>query len=151
MTDQNVEEAQYVTIDKMATTLGTTPSTLRVWVRKGHIPVDAYIRVGRGPYRFDHSAVLKALSKFGTVPTPDGPDFISIEALSRHLAVSVTTIRTWIRAGAIKKNSFFRVGEGAYHFLLEEVIEGLKAEPNNDVSEPKDLTQLELALEETED
>jgi excisionase family DNA binding protein len=51
---------EYVPIDDVAKSLHVSPATVRVWVRRGDIPPNTYIRVGT-TYRFNLDAVVNAL------------------------------------------------------------------------------------------
>lgn len=51
---------KYVTITGLAEHLAVSISTVRQWVRNGHIPEGTYIKVGT-TYRFDLKAVERAL------------------------------------------------------------------------------------------
>ena len=53
------------------------------------------------------------------------PELVSIDDLAKTLAVSVSTIRTWLKDGAIPRQTYIRVGN-TYRFELEEVISALK-------------------------
>ena len=48
-----------------------------------------------------------------------GP-FVPIEDLSKHLSVSVSTIRAWVRRGHIPKDTYIKVGN-TYRFSIEGV------------------------------
>lgn len=81
----------------------------------------------------------------------DTDKFVPIEDLSRHFAVSVSTIRSWYRQGFIPKDTYFKVGK-TYRFNLPKVVEALSKIPNDEVKEPtpivgseeKEPEQLEL-------
>jgi excisionase family DNA binding protein len=50
--------------------------------------------------------------------------FIPIEDVAEHFAVSVATIRTWIRKGHISSGTFIKAGS-TYRFRLSDVIDTL--------------------------
>ena len=51
----------FVPIEELAKQFTVSVSTIRAWVRQGHIPKDTYLKIGN-TYRFNVSAVVKALS-----------------------------------------------------------------------------------------
>lgn len=51
-----------LTFEQMAKVLNVKTSTVRRWVKEGHIPSHTYIHVGI-TYRFDKKAVLEALKR----------------------------------------------------------------------------------------
>jgi excisionase family DNA binding protein len=51
----------FVTIEALAEHFNVSDSTARQWVRRGHIPKTAYIKIG-GIYRFDLDKVVEALT-----------------------------------------------------------------------------------------
>jgi len=51
----------FVPIEDLAKRFTVSVSTVRAWVRQGHIPKDTYLKVGN-TYRFDVSKVVQALS-----------------------------------------------------------------------------------------
>ena len=54
---------KYLPIEDLADHLSVTVSTIRGWVKQGHIPSDCYIKVGAKTYRFEIPAVVDALKK----------------------------------------------------------------------------------------
>ena len=52
---------RYVPIEELAKHFTVSVSTIRSWVRQGHIPADTYIKVGN-TYRFSVSSVANALT-----------------------------------------------------------------------------------------
>jgi|TARA_R110002012_G_scaffold190155_2_gene357728 excisionase family DNA binding protein len=54
---------KYLPIEDLANHLSVTVSTIRQWVKQGHIPTDCYIKVGAKTYRFDVPSVVEALKK----------------------------------------------------------------------------------------
>lgn len=53
-------ERKFVQIEDIARKLQVSVSTIRAWVRQGHIPEDTYIKVGK-TYRFSEEDVLESL------------------------------------------------------------------------------------------
>lgn len=51
----------FVPIEELAKHFTVSVSTVRAWVRQGHIPKDTYLKIGN-TYRFNVSAVVQALS-----------------------------------------------------------------------------------------
>ena len=51
----------FVPIEELAKQFTVSVSTIRAWVRQGHIPKDTDLKIGN-TYRFNVSAVVKALS-----------------------------------------------------------------------------------------
>lgn len=54
------EKSPFVTIESLAQYFCVSVSTIRAWVRQGHIPENTYIKLGN-TYRFNRDAVQKAL------------------------------------------------------------------------------------------
>lgn len=60
----------FVPIDDLSKHFSVSISTIRAWVRQGHIPKDTYIKVGN-TYRFNIDAVATALTtKDEPTPSP---------------------------------------------------------------------------------
>jgi len=51
----------FVPIEELAKQFTVSVSTVRAWVRQGHIPKDTYLKIGN-TYRFNVPAVIAALS-----------------------------------------------------------------------------------------
>jgi excisionase family DNA binding protein len=51
----------FVPIEELAKHFTVSVSTVRAWVRQGHIPKDTYLKIGN-TYRFNVSKVVDALS-----------------------------------------------------------------------------------------
>lgn len=51
----------FVPIEELAKRFTVSVSTVRAWVRQGHIPKDTYLKIGN-TYRFNVSKVVNALS-----------------------------------------------------------------------------------------
>jgi DNA-binding transcriptional MerR regulator len=73
--------------------------------------------------------------------------YISIEELAEHLAVSVSTIRTWLKSGLFSKDAFFAVNT-VYRFKLEVVLEELHSA---NLAKEKQGLSTEIKLDETTD
>lgn len=54
------EKSPFVTIESLAQYFCVSVSTIRAWVRQGHIPENTYIKLGN-TYRFNRAAVEQAL------------------------------------------------------------------------------------------
>jgi len=52
----------FVQIEDLAKHFAVSISTIRAWVRQGHIPKTTYIKIGN-TYRFNKTAVSEALTK----------------------------------------------------------------------------------------
>jgi len=57
---ENKEKSPFVTIESLAQFFCVSVSTIRAWVRQGHIPDNTYIKLGN-TYRFNRDAVQQAL------------------------------------------------------------------------------------------
>jgi excisionase family DNA binding protein len=68
--------------------------------------------------------------------------FVQIEELSKHFAVSISTIRAWVRQGHIPKSTYIKIGN-TYRFNKTSVIQ--------DVHEESTETQLEFDFNADED
>jgi|TARA_R100001530_G_scaffold136325_1_gene116446 excisionase family DNA binding protein len=51
---------KYLPIEDLANHLSVKVSTIRQWVKQGHIPISSYLKVGQ-TYRFDIPSVVDAL------------------------------------------------------------------------------------------
>lgn len=58
---------RFVPIEELAKHFTVSVSTIRSWVRQGHIPADTYIKVGN-TYRFSVSSVASALTSVDSEP-----------------------------------------------------------------------------------
>lgn len=76
--------------------------------------------------------------------------FVPIEALSKHLSVSVPTIRVWVNQGYIPKGTYLKVGK-TYRFSIPAVVEALREADNDQmnsvVNQQPPFEQLELDLD----
>jgi excisionase family DNA binding protein len=57
---ENKDKSPFVTIESLAQYFCVSVSTIRAWVRQGHIPENTYIKLGN-TYRFNRDAVEQAL------------------------------------------------------------------------------------------
>ena len=60
-----IDGSDLVRVEEVAETLGVKPTTIQDWVRKGNIPRNTYLKVGK-TYRFDLKAVIAALRASNT-------------------------------------------------------------------------------------
>lgn len=63
----------FVQIDEMAKYFSVSVSTIRAWVRQGHIPANAYIKVGN-TYRFSIPMAVEALTAVQSEEDTTQPD-----------------------------------------------------------------------------
>jgi excisionase family DNA binding protein len=70
--------------------------------------------------------------------------FVPIEGVAKHFAVSISTIRAWLRQGHIPKHTYVKIGN-TYRFNLPAVVEALTAEALTEE------TQLEFDLDADQD
>jgi|TARA_R110002072_G_scaffold85982_1_gene194238 excisionase family DNA binding protein len=75
--------------------------------------------------------------------------FVQIEELSKHFAVSISTIRAWVRQGHIPKSTYIKIGN-TYRFNKTSVTEEL-TKAIQDVHEESTETQLEFDFNADED
>ena len=61
-----------------------------------------------------------------------GSGYAPIEELSKHLAVSISTVRGWIKKHDIPENTYIRVGN-TYRFNIDAVVEALSADKREPV------------------
>jgi excisionase family DNA binding protein len=71
-------EKKFVPIETLASTLKVSISTIRSWIRKGYIPHDTYIKVGK-TYRFSESDVLESMLKARPTTMADDEAFEDID------------------------------------------------------------------------
>tara|TARA_R100000935_G_scaffold27914_1_gene48201 strand:+ start:600 stop:845 length:246 start_codon:yes stop_codon:yes gene_type:complete len=57
-----MSEEPFVQIEELAKHFSVSISTIRAWVRQGHIPKPTYIKIGN-TYRFKKTSVTDALTK----------------------------------------------------------------------------------------
>lgn len=58
--------------------------------------------------------------------------FLPIEELAKHLTVSVSCVRGWVRQSKIPKHTYIKIGN-TYRFNIPMVIEALTRIPNDEV------------------
>ena len=81
-----------------------------------------------------------------SVPYPMPEPLVPIETVARHLTVSVSTVRAWLRQGYIPKDAYLKLGN-TYRFQLSEVVSALrKNDEKADPVEPVPMVQLVLDL-----
>ena len=74
-------------------------------------------------------------------------ELITIDDLAKRLAVSISTVRSWVRQGFIPKDTYVQIAK-TYRFDYDRVIEALKAR-NKSEPTPAEMVkteQLELDL-----
>jgi len=75
--------------------------------------------------------------------------FVPIETLAKHFAVSISTIRAWVRQGHIPKTTYIKVGN-TYRFNKTSATEAL-TKSAQDVDEGPIEEQLEFDFNADED
>jgi excisionase family DNA binding protein len=50
--------------------------------------------------------------------------YVPIEELAKHLTLSVSTVRTWLRQNLIPRDTYIKVGN-TYRFNVSKVVEAL--------------------------
>ena len=78
--------------------------------------------------------------------------FVAIEDLAKHLAVSVSNVRGWVRQGHIPENTFLKINN-VYRFDKQAVSDALlkKTSPEPVRYTSHDNTQYEMDLNLDED
>ena len=78
--------------------------------------------------------------------------FVAIEDLAKHFAVSISTIRAWVRQGHIPENTFLKINN-VYRFDKQAVSDALlkKTSPEPVRYTSHDNTQYEMDLNLDED
>jgi len=78
--------------------------------------------------------------------------FVAIEDLAKHLAVSVSTVRGWVRQGHIPETTFLKINN-VYRFDKQAVSDALlkKTSPEPVRYTSHDNTQYEMDLNLDED
>jgi excisionase family DNA binding protein len=66
-----------------------------------------------------------------------GSGYVPIEELSKHLAVSISTVRGWVRNKHIPENTYIRVGN-TYRFSIDAVVGALSADKREPVISDSD-------------
>lgn len=82
------ETSPFVTIENLAQYFHVSVSTIRVWVRQGHIPEDTYIGLGN-TYRFNRDKVAEALTK--TQKDEGASEAVTVTAAGTVGSVMVST------------------------------------------------------------
>ena len=66
------------------------------------------------------------------------PEFVTIDDVAKHLKVSTSTVRAWVRQGHINPNAYIKLGN-TYRFELSRVVASLlppqEVEVKQDVAE----------------
>ena len=75
--------------------------------------------------------------------------FVQIEELAKHFAVSISTIRSWVRQGHIPKTTYIKIGN-TYRFNKTSATEAL-TKSAQDVDENPMEEQLEFDFGPDED
>jgi|TARA_R110000803_G_scaffold178925_1_gene241360 excisionase family DNA binding protein len=75
--------------------------------------------------------------------------FVQIEELAKHFAVSISTIRAWVRQGHIPKTTYIKIGN-TYRFNKTSVTEAL-TKSAQDVDETLIEEQLEFDFNPDQD
>jgi len=76
--------------------------------------------------------------------------FVPIEGVAKHFAVSISTIRAWLRQGHIPKNTYVKIGN-TYRFKLPAVAEALTAQAETTAQAKTKEIQLEFDLDADND
>lgn len=75
--------------------------------------------------------------------------FANIKETAEHFAVSVSTIRGWVRQRIIPDNAYFKVGN-TYRFRLAEIEQALLENPSYN-KEPSPQMELDLDVPENDE
>lgn len=65
--------------------------------------------------------------------------FVTINDVADHYAVSVSTVRTWVREGKIPKSSYIKLGK-TYRFSLSAITAALLIEASEDNNDSEQLS-----------
>jgi DNA-binding transcriptional MerR regulator len=66
-------------------------------------------------------------------------EYVPIEAVADRFAVSVSTVRSWIRKDHIPRNTYIKAGN-TYRFVLADIEKALRQEePKDDIPWQKEL------------
>jgi hypothetical protein len=79
-----MSQGPFVPIEECAKHFTVSVSTIRAWIRQGFIPKDTYLKIGL-TYRFDLSAIIKALSANPDDELPEVP----VEAVAGAVVAGV--------------------------------------------------------------
>ena len=55
--------------------------------------------------------------------------YVPIEDVAKHLSVSISTIRGWIRRKYIPEHTYIKVGN-TYRFSIDDVVSALSSKPD---------------------
>jgi len=83
-----MEDVIYVPIEEVAKRLTVSVSTIRTWLRQGHIPKSTYIKVGT-TYRFDKEGLVKALIAQPDDEVKQQPRIIAPEVISEPVQLEL--------------------------------------------------------------
>jgi excisionase family DNA binding protein len=64
----------------------------------------------------------------------DGSDLVRVEEVAETLGVSTRTVKRWVQAGDIPRNTYLKAGT-TYRFDLKAVIAALRASNTDDSAE----------------
>ena len=73
------DKSPFVTIENLAQYFCVSVSTIRAWVRQGHIPEETYIKLGN-TYRFNRDLVSDALTQMRKDDVEQAEDTIAVGA-----------------------------------------------------------------------
>jgi excisionase family DNA binding protein len=71
--------------------------------------------------------------------------YVPIENVAKHINVSISTIRAWIRQGKIPKNTFMKLGT-TYRFKLSAVEEALVSAGTDEIDMPEDEPEVKQPI-----
>lgn len=71
--------------------------------------------------------------------------FVPIEDLAKHFAVSISTIRAWVRQGHIPKSTYIKIGN-TYRFNMTAVVAALTTEAEEVAHNELPATPAEVQL-----
>ena len=74
--------------------------------------------------------------------------YVPIEDVAKHLSVSISTIRGWIRRKYIPDHTYIKVGN-TYRFSIDDVVSALSSKP--DVADVADVVNEEWENIQQED
>lgn len=78
MTQPEQKSEPFIPIEEVAKHFTVSVSTIRAWLRQGHIPRDTYMKLGN-TYRFQLSRVVDALTKRTEAEVPVTADGVQME------------------------------------------------------------------------
>jgi hypothetical protein len=62
----------------------------------------------------------------------DSVPYVPIESVAKHFAVSISTVRAWVRLGYIPKSAYLKISN-TYRFSLPAIVAALTSVPDNEV------------------